>query len=388
MNITNDVVYVGVYDNQLDLFEGQYKIPKGISYNSYLIIDEKVALLDTVEIRFKDEWLKNIKERLNDRGIDYLIIHHMEPDHSSNILEILKLFPNIKIIASKQAFNMMNNFFDFNFQNNEMIIKEGDILSLGKHKLTFISASMIHWPEVIMTYDNNDKILFSADAFGSFGINQILDNWINEGRRYYFGIVGKYGEQVKNLLSKINKLDIKYICSLHGVVLKENINYYLNLYSIWSNYDYEEDGVIIAYTSMYGNTKKAAILLKEKLIKEGLVNVVLYDLIRDDIFEAVASAFKYNTLILCTTTYNGDIFPNMRHFIQYLLDRNYQKRNISFIENGSWAPIAYKKMKDLFQNSKNIHYLNSTINILSSLSEKNLKQIDMLVEEIKKVSDN
>lgn len=379
MNITNDILYIGVVDNKLDLFEGQYKIPNGISYNSYLIIDDKIALMDTVEINYKDEWIDKLESSLKGRSIDYLIIHHMEPDHSSNIIEIVNKYPNITLVASKQAFIMMNNFFDYEF-NNKIIVKEGDSLSLGKHKLVFISASMVHWPEVIMSYDSYDKVLFSADAFGTFGVN--INSWNDEARRYYFGIVGKYGEQVKALLMKIKDLNINYICSLHGPILNKNIQNYLTLYNKWSNYECEDDGVTIAYTSMYGNTRQAALLLKEKLHQEGIKKVSIYDLIRDDIFEAVSSAFRYSTLILATTTYNGDIFPTMKHFIQYLSDRNYQKRNIGFIENGSWAPIANKRMKELFSDLKNIHYLNINVRILSSLNDISIKQIEMLKEEI------
>ena len=382
MNITNDIYNIGVKDNKIDLFEGQYQVPNGMLYNSYIIIDEKVAILDTVESNYKDEWIHNFKSILKDRQPDYLIVHHMEPDHSSSIKEFLNLYPDVKIVASKQAFVMIHNFYKLKVAN-QIVVKEGDELSLGRHTLKFISTPMIHWPEVIMSYESYDKVLFSSDAFGKFGTNDNVMDWKNEARRYYFGIVGKYGPQVQLALKKVKDLDIKYICSLHGPVLHDELNKYLSLYNIWSNYEAEENGITIAYTSMYGNTRQAALLLKDKLIENGLYKVDIFDLARCDIFEAVSKAFKNKTLILATTTYNNNIFPYMRTFIQYLLDRNYQKRQIAFIENGSWSPNANKIMKEMFNESKDIQFLNTSINILSSLNDNNIKQIDMLIEEIK-----
>ena len=382
MNITNDIYNIGVKDNKIDLFEGQYQVPNGMLYNSYIIIDEKVAILDTVESNYKDEWIHNFKSILKDRQPDYLIVHHMEPDHSSSIKEFLNLYPDVKIVASKQAFVMIHNFYKLKVVN-QIVVKEGDELSLGRHTLKFISTPMIHWPEVIMSYESYDKVLFSSDAFGKFGTNNNMMDWENEARRYYFGIVGKYGPQVQLALKKIKDLDIKYICSVHGPVLNDELNKYLSLYNIWSNYEAEENGITIAYTSMYGNTRQAALLLKDKLIENGLDKVDIFDLARCDIFEAVSKAFKNKTLILATTTYNNNIFPYMRTFIQYLLDRNYQKRQITFIENGSWAPNSNKIMKEMFNESKDIQFLNTSINILSSLNDNNIKQIDMLIEEIK-----
>ena len=382
MNITNDIYNIGVKDNKIDLFEGQYQVPNGMLYNSYIIIDEKVAILDTVESNYKDEWIHNFKSILKDRQPDYLFVHHMEPDHSSSIKEFLNLYPDVKIVASKQAFVMIHNFYKLKVAN-QIVVKEGDELSLGRHTLKFISTPMIHWPEVIMSYESYDKVLFSSDAFGKFGTNNNVIDWENEARRYYFGIVGKYGPQVQLALKKVKDLDIKYICSLHGPVLHDELNKYLSLYNIWSNYEAEANGITIAYTSMYGNTRQAALLLKDKLIENGLDKVDIFDLARCDIFEAVSKAFKNKTLILATTTYNNNIFPYMRTFIQYLLDRNYQKRQIAFIENGSWAPNANKIMKEMFNESKDIQFLNTSINILSSLNDNNIKQIDMLIEEIK-----
>jgi len=382
MNIASNIKYVGVNDYDIDLFEGQYKVANGMAYNSYLIIDEKIAVIDTVEWRFKNEWLENIKKEIGNKRPTYLIISHMEPDHSSSILEFMKIYPEVKVVSNSKAFVMMNNFYNVDFTENRIIVNEGDKLSLGKCNLKFIMAPMVHWPEVMMAYEETNKVLFSADAFGKFGALDTKEDWISEARRYYFGIVGKYSVQVQNVLKKAEKIDINVICSLHGPILNDNLNYYLNAYNIWSNYDIEEDGITIAYTSMYGNTKEAIMLLKEKLIEKGIKNVAIFDLARDDIYEAVASAFKYSKLVLATTTYNANIFPYMQNFINYLLERNYQKRKIALIENGSWAPVAAKIMKEMFVNSKNIEFFDTTIKIMSKLNMENKKQLDNLVEEL------
>lgn len=377
-----DIIYIGVNDKEIDLFEGQYKVPNGMAYNSYLILDEKVAILDSVEIKFKDEWLNNIKRVLKGRKVDYLIVQHMEPDHSSNIVSLIKEYKDVKIVSNVKSFMMMQNYFKDDFKENRIIVNEGDTLSLGKHTLKFIMAPFVHWPEVMVTYDEDSKVLFSADGFGKFGTLDINEDWACEARRYYFGIIGKYGAQVQNLLKKISLLDIEGIYPLHGPILKENIGYYLNLYNIWSSYEYEEEGVVIAYTSVYGNTLKAVLKLKDLLLEKGYKKVVIHDLARCDMHEAIEDAFRYNKLVLATTTYNADIFPFMKTFIEHLLERNYQNRIVAFIENGSWAPLANKIMKEMFSKSKNITYLDTSISIKSSLSSDNLNELNKLSEEL------
>lgn len=381
MIITNDIKYIGVNDNNIDLFEGQYIVPNGISYNSYIILDEKIAVMDSVDVSFKDEWLKNIETALGDKKPDYLIIQHMEPDHSANITAFAEAYPDAQIVSSNQAFTMMKNFFGTDFDNRRIVVKEGDVLNLGTHELTFITAPMVHWPEVIMTFDKKDGVLFSADGFGKFGTPDKDEDWACEARRYYIGIVGKYGPQVQAVLKKASALDIKIICPLHGPVLNENLSYYINLYDIWSSYKVEEEGVVIAYTSVYGNTKKAVMLLSEKL-KEKNIKVTVNDLARCDMAEAVEDAFRYSKLVLATTTYNNDIFPYMREFINHLTERNYQNRTVAFIENGSWAPVAVKTMKNMLENSKNINFTEKNVKILSALNENNISAIDALADEL------
>ncbi len=384
MYITDDIKYIGVNDHQTDLFEGQYIIPNGISYNSYVIMDEKIAVMDTVDVNFTHQWLDNLQAVLDGRTPDYLIVQHMEPDHSANIVNFLKAYPNAKIVASLKAFNMMKNFFNNDFADNRIVVSEGDTLTLGKHTLTFVTAPMVHWPEVIVTYDSFDKVLFSADGFGKFGALDVEEDWACEARRYYIGIVGKYGAQVQNLLKKASGLDIKTICPLHGPVLTENLGYYLDLYNTWSSYSVEEEGIVIAYTSVYGNTKKAVLQLAEKLKAKGCPKVVVNDLARCDMAEAVEDAFRYSKLVLATTTYNADIFPFMRQFIDHLTERNYSNRTVAFIENGSWAPSATKVMKGMLENSKNLTYCENTVKILSALNEESSKQLDALAEELTK----
>ena len=384
MNITNDIVYIGVNDYKTDLFEGQYKLTNGISYNSYAIIDEKTAIMDSVDIGFTEEWLGNIKSTLGDREPDYLVIQHMEPDHSASITAFKSRYPNTVIVASAKAFTMMNGFFKTDFSGCRLIVGNGDKLSLGRHELLFISAPMVHWPEVIVTYDSFDKVLFSADGFGKFGALDIDEEWAQEARRYYFGIVAKYGAQVQSLLKNITPLDIQMICPLHGPVLRENIGYYLDLYDTWSSYKPEEDGVLIAYTSVYGNTKRAVDELCERLACEGVKNVVKVDLARCDMAEAVADAFRYSKTVLATTSYNGDVFPFMREFISQLTERNLQNRKVAFIENGSWAPCAAKIMKEMLLKCKNISYASTTVRITSSPDERNSEEINTLVKELLK----
>lgn len=381
MKITNDIKYIGVDDYKIDLFEGQFKVPNGMSYNSYLILDEKIAILDSVDINFKDVWLTNIQNILEEREPDFLIIHHMEPDHSASIIYFMNKYPKAIIVSSSKAFSMMKNYFNTEFIDRRIIVDEGDNLLLGKHKLTFINAPMVHWPEVIFSYDEYDKVLFSSDAFGKFGVLAVEDDWISEARRYYFSIVVKYGLQVQSVLKKIANLEINIICSLHGPILNSNLNYYLNLYNIWSSYNYEEEGIVIAYTSSYGNTKEIVLLLKDKLLLNGIKNVEIYDLARCELSEAIASAFRYNKLILATTTYNAGIFPFMRTFINNLVERNYQNRIISLIENGSWAPVANKIMKEMFNNCKDIKFLNG-VTIFSKLNENSLNQLNNLIKEL------
>jgi len=383
MKIKEDIKYIGVNDKELDLFEGQYLVPNGMSYNSYLIIDDKVAVLDTVDVKFKDEWLNNIKRELKGRDVDYLIVHHMEPDHSANIINFMKEYPNAIIVGNMKSFMMMESFFKKDFKKNRIIVKEGDSLLLGKHILTFVMAPMVHWPEVMVSYDETKKVLFSADAFGKFGSLDTIEDWTCEARRYYFGIVGKYGLQVQSLLKKIASIDIEVICPLHGPILNNNLEYYLNLYNTWSRYDAEEEGVVIAYTSVYGNTKEVVYKLKDLLLEKGCKKVVINDLARCDIHEAIEDAFRYDRLVLATTTYNGDIFPFMKNFIEHLLERNYQNRKIAFIENGTWAPMANKIMKEMFSKSKNITFIDQEITIKSSLSLDNLNELNILVDKIK-----
>ena len=382
MQITKDVKYVGVNDHKLDLFEGQYDVPNGMAYNSYVLLDEEIAVLDTVDKNFKDEWLGNLKQVLDGRAPDYLIVQHMEPDHSANIFEFIKTYPKAKIVSSQKAFAMMKNFFGTDFPDNQIIVGDGATLSIGRHELTFVAAPMVHWPEVIMTYDKTDKILFSADAFGKFGTTDAEEDWACEARRYYFGIVGKYGVQVQNVLKKLTGLEIQTICPLHGVVLKENLGYYLNLYDTWSSYGVESDGVMIAYSSVYGNTKKAVELLKEKLEENGCEKVVLNDLARCDMAEAVEDAFRYGKIVLATTTYNAEIFPFMREFISTLVEHNFQNRTVAFIENGSWAPMAAKVMKGMLEKCKNLRYVETQVKILSALNDESRGQVCDLAKEL------
>ena len=382
MLITKDIKYIGVNDHKVDLFEGQYRVPNGMSYNSYAIIDEKIAIMDTVDANFTHEWLDNIQNTLGSRTPDYLIVQHMEPDHSANIANFAKTYPDSKIVASAKAFAMMKNFFGTDFAERQVVVGEGDTLKLGAHTLTFVTAPMVHWPEVIVTYDSTDKVLFSADGFGKFGALDAEEPWIDESRRYFIGIVGKYGAQVQALLKKAAGLDIQIICPLHGPVLKENLGYYLDLYNTWSSYQPEEDGIVIAYTSVYGNTKKAVLTLAEKLKSNGCPKVVLHDLARTDMAQAVADAFKYSKLVLATTTYNADVFPFMREFIDHLTARNFQNRTVALIENGSWAPLAAKVMRDMLSASKNITFTETTVKILSALNDDSSAQLTALVDEL------
>jgi len=382
MKITNDIKYIGVNDHNVDLFEGQYIVPNGMAYNSYAIIDEKIAIMDSVDANFTHEWLDNIQNTLGKRKPDYLIVQHMEPDHSANIANFVKTYPDARIVSSAKAFAMMKNFFGTDFADRQIVVGEGDTLSLGRHELTFVTAPMVHWPEVIVTYDSTDKVLFSADGFGKFGALDVEEEWACEARRYYIGIVGKYGAQVQNLLKKAAGLDIQIICPLHGPVLTENLGYYLGLYNTWSSYQPEEEGIVIAYTSVYGNTKKAVMLLADKLRANGCPKVVVNDLARCDMAEAVEDAFRYSKLVLATTTYNADIFPFMREFINHLTERNYSNRTVAFIENGSWAPLAAKIMKGMLEKSKNLAYTETTVRILSALNDESLSQVDALAEEL------
>lgn len=382
MTITNDIKYIGVNDHNIDLFEGQYIVPNGMAYNSYAIIDEKIAIMDTVDGNFTDEWLGNLKESLGTRKPDFLIVQHMEPDHSANIMNFVVEYPEAKIVASAKAFVMMKNFFGTDFSDKQIVVGEGDTLSLGKHNLTFVTAPMVHWPEVIVTYDSTDKVLFSADGFGKFGALDVEEDWACEARRYYIGIVGKYGMPVQTLLKKAANLDIDTICPLHGPILNDNLEYYINLYNIWSSYQPEEEGVMIAYTSVYGNTKKAVEELAKKLEANGCSKVVVNDLARCDMAEAVEDAFRYSKLVLATTTYNGDIFPFMREFINNLTERNYSNRTVGFIENGSWAPTATKVMMGMLEKSKNLTYMTTNVKLMSALSDESLKQIEELSKEL------
>ncbi len=380
--VTKDIKYIGVNDREIDLFEGQYYVPEGMAYNSYVIIDEKISVMDTVDKNFGDEWLCNIKAVLGDRKPDYLVVQHMEPDHSANILNFINEYPEAVIVSSDRAFKMMQNYFEKDFAEKRIVVKEGDTLVLGKHTLNFIAAPMVHWPEVIMSYDSFDKVLFSADGFGKFGALDADEDWACEARRYYFGIVGKFGAQVQNVLKKAANLDIEIICPLHGPVLKENLGYYINLYNTWSSYGVESEGVAIFYTSVYGNTKKAVGLLADELEKSGCPKVAVTDLARDDMAEAVEDAFRYGKIILATTTYNGEIFPFMRTFIEELTERGYRNRTVGFMENGSWMPVAAKTMKKMFENSKEITFADTTVSIHSAVKDENIQQIKSLVKEI------
>lgn len=383
-NITNDIFYIGVNDHEVDLFEGQYDVPNGMAYNSYIIADEKTAVFDTVDAHFTEQWLSNITDVLGDRKPDYIIVQHMEPDHSANLRNFLQKYPDTTVVGNAKTFGFIENFFDGLSIANKLEVKEGDKLSLGKHELSFVFAPMVHWPEVMFTYDSTDKVLFSADAFGKFGALDVEEDWACEARRYYFGIVGKYGMQVQNVLKKAAALDIQTICPLHGPVLKEDLGYYLGLYNTWSSYGVESEGVFIAYTSVYGNTKKAAELLKEKLEAKGCPKVAIADLAREDMAESVEDAFRYGKLVIATTTYNADIFPFMKHFILDLTERNYQNRTIGIIENGSWAPVAAKTVKAMFEKSKNITWTDTTVTIKSALKAVNIEQIDALADELMK----
>ena len=378
MKVTNDIAYIGVNDHKIDLFEGQYDVPNGMAYNSYAIIDKKIAIMDTVDRNFKFEWLNNLEEALGERKPDYLVVQHMEPDHSANILNFMTSYPDAIIVSSAKAFTMMKNFFGTEFEDRRIVVKEGDTLELGEHTLAFVAAPMVHWPEVIMTYDTKDKVLFSADGFGKFGALDVDEDWACEARRYYIGIVGKYGAQVQNVLKKAAKLDIQTICPLHGPILKENLGYYLDLYNTWSSYGVETEGIMIAYTSVYGHTKAAVELLAEKLKAKGCPKVVVNDLAREDMAECVEDAFRYGRIVLATTTYNADIFPFMREFIEHLTERNFQNKQIAFIENGSWAPLAAKTMKKMLEGCKNLEFIEPTVKIMSALNDESRGQIDKL----------
>ena len=382
MYITNDIRYIGVNDHKVDLFEGQYVVPNGIAYNSYVILDEKVAVMDTVDVNFTQEWLSNLESVLDGRKPDYLVVHHMEPDHSASIDVFLNRYPEAVVVSSAKAFTMMKQFFGTDYSDRHIVVGEGSTLALGAHTLTFVTAPMVHWPEVIVSYDSLDKVLFSADGFGKFGALDVEEDWACEARRYYIGIVGKYGAQVQALLKKAAALDIAIICPLHGPVLKENLDYYINLYDIWSSYKVESEGVVIAYTSIYGNTKAAAELLAEKLVEKGCPKVVLNDLARCDMAEAVEDAFRYGKIVLATSTYNGDVFPFMKEFIHHLTERNFQNRTVGLIENGSWAPMAARVMTKMLEGSKNLTFTNTTVKILSSMNDANRAQIDALAEEL------
>ena len=382
MKISSDIKYVGVNDHKIDLFEGQYVVPNGMAYNSYVILDGKIAVMDTVDARFGHEWLDNVAAATGGKAPDYLVVQHMEPDHSANIVNFLSAYPKATVVSSQKAFQMMQNFFGKQFEDRRIVVKEGDTLSLGKHELRFVAAPMVHWPEVIVTYDATDKVLFSADGFGKFGALDVEEDWACEARRYYFGIVGKYGAQVQALLKKAATLDIQTICPLHGPVLTENLGYYLGLYDTWSSYGVESDGVMIAYTSVYGHTKAAVELLAEKLKAKGCPKVVVCDLAREDMAEAVEDAFRYGKLVLATTTYNADIFPFMRTFIEHLTERGYQNRTIALMENGSWAPLAAKVMRSMFENSKNITILEPVIKMTSAMNDDTKAAIDKVSDEL------
>ena len=382
MNITQDIKYIGVNDHEVDLFEGQYDVPNGMAYNSYAIMDKKIAIMDTVDANFTEEWLGNIEAALEGRKPDYLVVQHMEPDHSANIANFLSKYPEAVVVSSAKAFVMMKNFFGDDYASRRIVVGAGDTLSLGKHTLTFVTAPMVHWPEVIVTYDSYDKVLFSADGFGKFGALDADEPWDCEARRYYIGIVGKYGPQVQALLKKAATLDIAIICPLHGPILTENLGHYIEKYDIWSSYKVESEGVVIAYTSVYGNTKKAVELLEKTLIEKGCPKVSVHDLARDDMAEAVEDSFRYGKLVLATTTYNGDVFPYMKTFIHHLTERNFQNRTVAMMENGTWAPVAAKVMTKMLEGSKNLTFTQNNVKILSALSEESKAQIEALAEEL------
>lgn len=382
MFITDTIKYIGANDHELDLFEGQYPVPNGMAYNSYVILDEKIAVMDTIDASCGEEWMENLKKVLDGNKPAYLVVHHMEPDHSANIANFMQEFPETKIVASAMAFTMMKNYFGTDYTENKIVASEGFKLNLGKHELTFLTAPNVHWPEVVVSYDSYEKILFSADAFGKFGALDVEEDWAWEARRYYAGIVGKFGSQVQALLKKAVALDIQKICPLHGPVLTENLNYYINLYNIWSSYGVEEEGVMIAYTSVYGNTQKAVEVLAQKLVDKGCPKVTLNDLARGDMAEVVEDAFKYGKIVLATTTYNGGIFPFMKTYVDALVEHNVQNRTVAFIENGSWAPVAAKQMRLMLENSKNMNFLNTTVSIKGTLTEENMAQLDKLASEL------
>lgn len=382
MFITDTIKYIGANDHELDLFEGQYPVPNGMAYNSYVILDEKIAVMDTIDASCGEEWMENLKKVLDGNKPAYLVVHHMEPDHSANIANFMQEFPETKIVASAMAFTMMKNYFGTDYTENKIVASEGFKLNLGKHELTFLTAPNVHWPEVVVSYDSYEKILFSADAFGKFGALDVEEDWACEARRYYAGIVGKFGSQIQALLKKAVALDIQKICPLHGPVLTENLNYYINLYNIWSSYGVEEEGVMIAYTSVYGNTQKAVEVLAQKLVDKGCPKVTLNDLARGDMAEVVEDAFKYGKIVLATTTYNGGIFPFMKTYVDALVEHNVQNRTVAFIENGSWAPVAAKQMRLMLENSKNMNFLNTTVSIKGTLTEENMAQLDKLASEL------
>ena len=381
MDFSKNVKYIGVNDHEIDLFEGQYDVPNGMAYNSYVIVDKQIAVMDTVDSRFANQWLDNLAKVLDGKSPDYLVVHHMEPDHSGSIANFISAYPNAKIVSSSKAFVMMKNYFGNDFSDRQVVVGENSTLSLGEHTLTFVTAPMVHWPEVLVSYESAEKILFSADAFGKFGALDVNEDWACEARRYYIGIVGKYGAQAQALLKKASTLDIKTICPLHGPILTENLGYYINLYDIWSGYKTESEGVCVAYTSVYGNTKKAVELLVSELESKG-EKVAVNDLARCDMAEAVEDAFRYGKIVLATTTYNGEIFPFMREFINHLVERNFQNKTIGFIENGSWAPVATRVMKGMFEKSKNLNYLNTEVKILCALNEQNKQEISAMADEL------
>lgn len=382
MDISQNIKYIGVNDRDIDLFEGQYLVENGMAYNSYIILDEKTAILDTVDANFTEEWLANVSDALNGKNPDYLIVQHMEPDHSANIAEFMKVYPEVKIVATAKAFSMMEQFFGTSFADSGIVVKEGDTLDLGEHKLTFVTAPMVHWPEVMLTYESSEKVLFSADAFGKFGTTDTDEDWACEARRYYFGIVGKYGAQVQALLKKAAALDIQTICPLHGPILNENLGYYLDLYNTWSSYGVETEGVTVAYTSIYGNTKKVAELLAHKLTENGCPKVAVNDLARCDMAEAVEDAFRYSAVVFAAPTYNADVFPFMRTFIDALTERNFQNKIVAFIENGTWAPAAAKVMTSKLEKSKNLTFAENTVSIKSAMKPADEEKIEALAKEL------
>ena len=382
MKITNDIRYVGVNDHQVDLFEGQYVVPNGMSYNSYVILDEKVAVMDTVDAHFTDEWLGNLARVLDGRKPDYLVVQHMEPDHAANVANFMKAYPETTVVANAKTFVMIKNFFELDLEGRKLVVENGSSLSLGSHTLTFVFAPMVHWPEVMVTYESSEKVLFSADGFGKFGALDVEEDWDDESRRYFIGIVGKYGAQVQALLKKAAALDISIICPLHGPVLTENLGHYIGLYDTWSSYRPEEEGVVIAYTSVYGHTKKAVELLAEKLKANGAPKVVVYDLARDDMSAAVADAFRYSRIVLATITYNGSIYPFMNDFVTRLVEHNFQNRTVGLIENGSWAPTAARVIKKMMEGSKNIKWTDTTVTIMSAVKQENVEQIEAMAKEL------